>query len=475
MSTTEVRTFEPLPVPFAMSRPDRVAVQRYYDAEFFAMERDLLWPRVWQMAARLAEIPTAGDFVEYEILDKSILVVRQPDGGVKAFHNACRHRGVQLVKDRGNISNGIICPFHSWSYSPDGQNTFVYQPDAFAESNRCPQDLNLVECRADTWGGCAFINLDPQAPPLRNCLEPFATWGDAWEFETLHPEWWLQCRVPANWKTTMEAFMEGYHAMQTHPQLFPGGFAKSFREEGDGRQQADRLFKLMNGGRDVFDRQLYVDRQIGFLKTLGEGMGGMAHTTDIRVAEGLVAIVEELPDDFAGASKAWTTALNAAVTKWHHDRGAPCPDLNANAANGILGATTFCFPHFFMGPMLSSSASYRIRPIGPEECLFDLWSLTRYPKGEEPPAPPRPEPIAPDDPRWPPIPAQDFSNIPRQQKGLHAGGFEYMRLSDRMEGMIGNYQRLIDGFLAGLSHELLVPAMQRVSGSIECETRDIGF
>jgi hypothetical protein len=83
--------------------------------------------------------------------------------------------------------------------------------------------------------------------------------------------------------------------------------------------------------------------------------------------------------------------------------------------------------------------------------------------------------MAPNDPRWPAIPGQDFSNLPKQQRGLHAGGFEYMRLSDRVEGMIGNYQRLIDGFLAGLPDEQLVTAMQRVSGTIETETRDIGF
>jgi hypothetical protein len=83
--------------------------------------------------------------------------------------------------------------------------------------------------------------------------------------------------------------------------------------------------------------------------------------------------------------------------------------------------------------------------------------------------------MAPDDPRWPPIPAQDYSNLPRQQLGLHAGGFEYMRLSNRVEGMIANYQRLIDGYLAGLPHETLVPAMQNVHGFLNAETHDIGF
>jgi hypothetical protein len=134
----------------------------------------------------------------------------------------------------------------------------------------------------------------------------------------------------------------------------------------------------------------------------------------------------------------------------------------------------FCFPNYFLLPMLSSSSAYRIRPLGPEECLFELWSLTRYPPGQEPPAPPRPTPMAPDDPRWPPIPTQDFSNLPRQQRGLHAEGFEYMRLSNVVEGLIGNYHRLIDGFLAGLPDSQLVPASQHV-GRFEIESREIGI
>ena len=61
--------------------------------------------------------------------------------------------------------------------------------------------------------------------------------------------------------------------------------------------------------------------------------------------------------------------------------------------------------------------------------------------------------MAPDDPSWPPIPAQDFSNLPRQQKGLHSKGFEYMRLSDQIEGLISNFERVVDGFLAGLPYD----------------------
>ena len=94
---------------------------------------------------------------------------------------------------------------------------------------------------------------------------------------------------------------------------------------------------------------------------------------------------------------------------------------------------------------------------------MEIWSLTRFPDGEEPDRLPVPEPWASDDPRVPPIPTQDFSNLPRQQRGLHARGFEYMRLAEQIEGHISNYHRLIDGFLAGRPHEELLPSLGAVN------------
>src|SRR5215831_16989352 len=88
-----------LPVPFAIQVPDRIPKQRYFDADFFQLEAESLWPRVWQMACRLEEMPNARDVVTYDILDQSVILVRDDDMGVRAFENACRHRGVRLVEE----------------------------------------------------------------------------------------------------------------------------------------------------------------------------------------------------------------------------------------------------------------------------------------------------------------------------------------------------------------------------------------
>jgi hypothetical protein len=78
-------------------------------------------------------------------------------------------------------------------------------------------------------------------------------------------------------------------------------------------------------------------------------------------------------------------------------------------------------------------------------------------------------------PEFPPIPRQDYSNIPIQQKGLHSKGFKYMRLAKGVEGLISNYQRIIDGYLAGVPQEKLAKANNLLGGNFDGEIKDLGF
>ncbi len=438
-----------------MQAADRAPKERYYDPEFYRLETEQLWSRTWQMGCRLEEIPQPYDFAEYEILDQSIVIVRTEDGGARAFQNACRHRGVKVAVGHGSCRSGFICPFHGWCYGPDGKNTAVTQRRTFHEHNLQPQDLDLVPVRCETWGGCAWVNLAADAPPLRACIEPFATVLDAWKLESMRAEWWYACRLPVNWKIAEEAFLEQYHVLQSHPQLrIPG-----------------RMFPRPG---KPFDRDVWLDGELQYLHTMSDGMAGMVHARDVGVAEGLRGI--ELPADPKQAASTWQRALNDAVVRWHRGAGAVIPDLNELAEQGMGDSMYYCFPHFFVLPMYSSASSYRFRPLGPEQTLMEIWSLTRYPEGSEPQTPPRPEVWEHDDPRWPPIPAQDFSNLPKQQKGLHAKGFEYLRLSAGAEGGISNFERLIDGFLAGLPYDALAQGLRAVNvNPLEQPIADLGL
>jgi len=430
-----------LPVPYAVDVPDRVPKERYFDQGFFDLEAQQLWPRVWQMACRLEQIPNPGDYAEYTVLDQSVVVVRGEDGEVRAFQNACRHRGVQLVEGPGHTDGGFTCPFHGWCYSLDGGNTFVSRRGTFSERNLQAGEIDLVPVRCETWGACAWINLDDAAPPLRDCMEPFATVMEGWELEAMRAEWWYSFRLPVNWKLAEEAFMEQYHVLETHPQLrIPGRYPAK-----DGS----------------FDPKVFLESELHYLRVMSEGMSGMVHADDVAVAERLAPTIE-LPADPMLCRQTWERAFSDAVVEFHRGRGATIPDLNELEAAGMNEPMGYCFPHFFVLPMYSSASSYRFRPLGPEETLMEIWSLTRFPEGEEPGPLPVPEVWSHDDPRVPPIPIQDFANIPRQQRGLHTKGFEFMRLSEQIEGHIGNYHRVIDGYLAGLPQGRLQPALQHV-------------
>jgi glycine betaine catabolism A len=203
-------------------------------------------------------------------------------------------------------------------------------------------------------------------------------------------------------------------------------------------------------------------------------MAGMVHASDVRVAEGMRDI--ELPAEPGPAIEAWNIAFNDAVVRWHREQGHVLPDLNELEATGMNEPMGYCFPHFFVLPMYSSASSYRFRPLGPEVTLMEIWSLTRFPEGKDPPRLDEPEVWECDDPRIPPIPTQDFSNLPRQQLGLHNQGFEYMRFSEHAEGGIINFERTVDGFLAGLPYERLLPALRKVNvNPLEQPAADLGF
>ena len=467
-------------VPFAVTKPDELAPQRYYDPEFYKLECEKLWPRVWQMACRLEEIPRVGNYVLYEILDQSIIVIRTAADTVKAFYNHCPHRGQALVvPERGSRPNGFLCSFHGWQWNIDGTNRFIFSPELFDDKTICSKTAGMRAVKCETWAGCAFINLDDNAPPLRDSLGTFGAQMDAMQVQDMRVEWWHAAKLPCNWKLAMEAFQEGYHVMATHPQLIPDGASAGpgsiYAKVPEDHVTVTRYFTAPSRPMptEVASEQ-FIAAYVKYMRVLGRGMGNALDCEkDIATAEKLHGT--KLPAKVLEADTAFRRKLNDAVMAEHKAADIPIPDLNQVDKDGLAITVNFLFPHYFLLPTYSSAASYRVRPLGPEECLFEVWSLQRYPKDEQRPPLQRPTPMSWDDPRWPQIPAQDFSNLPFEQTGLHSKGLDVLRLSNKCEGMISNNHRLIDGYLAGLGYEQLTPAAKQVSGGIDCPIRDLGF
>ncbi|HEY2750270.1 aromatic ring-hydroxylating dioxygenase subunit alpha [Phenylobacterium sp.] len=193
-----------------------LSADRYTDPGFFAREVERMWPNVWQYAARDEDMPEPGDFIVYENVGRSYLVVRQADGSVRAFHNVCLHRGRKLKTEAG-WANRITCPYHAFSWNTDG--TLHSIPCAWDFGHLDRAQMSLPDAQADSWAGYIFVKENPGGPSLLEYLAPlpeqFARWRQAPMTTTVH----VAKVLNANWKAVMEAFMEAWHSTATHPQI----------------------------------------------------------------------------------------------------------------------------------------------------------------------------------------------------------------------------------------------------------------
>ncbi len=195
-----------------------VSKDRYISRAFHDLEVERLWKRVWQFACREEHIANPGDYVVYEIAGLSFIVIRTTDGSIKAYPNACLHRGRQL-KDENGYCSEIRCPYHAFAWTIEGELKHV--PARWDFPHVKEEDFHLPEVAVGTWAGFVFINPDPNAEPLTEFLggivEHFADWHHEDKYVELH----VAKVIHANWKITQEAFCEAYHVSATHPQILP--------------------------------------------------------------------------------------------------------------------------------------------------------------------------------------------------------------------------------------------------------------
>lgn len=437
----------------AVSDPSWLAAGRYFDREFFEGERERLWPRVWQMAARLEELPEVGDFVDYRIVDQSILVVRVGPGesDIKAYYNVCPHRATQLAVGSGSFRGGqITCPFHGWRWNIDGSSSFVYGGESFAPECVTDEELALRECLVDTWGGCVFVNMDPNARPLLEQLAPMPSLLDELAVGDMQVRWWKAVRLEANWKMAQEAFFEGWHVMRTHPQLtmgtdedFPHANIDYLPHENGNFHFQGGVGEASSTGLDGARPEDLVWANIDFLKVLGETFDAYPRPRDINVLEGLRYTATD-PESFQ-------TEFMTRLFEFYAGAGMPLPMCEPEAYSR-WGGVFFVFPNYFILPMFGEAAIYRCRPDGldPEACIFEFWAVSLKPAHEH---------VGravfggivdkEDEVELPLIPRQDFSNIERQQRGVHARGFDRLRLSLAYECGIANMHQELDRYIAG--------------------------
>ncbi|MHA5048189.1 aromatic ring-hydroxylating oxygenase subunit alpha [Streptomyces sp. SD15] len=428
--------------PHAITDPKRVPAQRYYSADFAQLEKEKLWPHVWQVACRLEDLRETGDYIEYEINDQSILVVRESGSRIKAYYNACRHRATALGIGSGTFhGRQIVCPYHGWRWDLNGENTYVFASErGFTPGCLDKDNLRLREVQVGTWGGMVFINMDPQAPPLEQYLDGIAKVLDPIAFDRMRVRWWRQVILPCNWKMAQEAFLEAYHIMQAHPSLAMGAADDDYNLEA-----TVGSFECFEGGhahsRPPTSTEAPVkgmskaDYFIQFNNALYFGTDAFTTEREIFVQQGLLE--RDIPDE------EFIPKFFEALYAHAQGAGIPLPPpVTDTQGYGHI------FPNLTFLPGYGTNIIYRSRPNGDdaESCVFEVWAV-QIPGADagEPERPVLEGPIPVEE--WPQIFREDFQNVIGQQKGVRGSGIDDLIMSERYEAMIINNHRTIDRYL----------------------------
>jgi nitrite reductase/ring-hydroxylating ferredoxin subunit len=384
---------------------------RYFSQEFAALEMEHVWKKSWQIAAREEEIPNVGDRVEYSVGTISFIIIRAAPNQIKALWNSCLHRGTKLCKEFG-AGPEIRCPFHAWSWNPDGSPRNL--PGLWDFPALDASRLALPQVRCETWGGNVFINPDPDCGPLETALgilvEHFKDYDFANRWTAVH----VRKKVRSNWKVAMEAFLEGWHLSETHPQ------AQSWN--GDSSTQYD-IWE---------DAASQISRSITPSAVPSPELGAHADPRK-AIIETIRSVTPEgmdLPDfdaienlDRAFAAQWRRTVLSAISGR----------DCSGHSDTHMLDAVQyFMFPNFF--PWLGEGAPlwYQFMPLGddPSQSIMDVRFLLPLPaNGQRPPAAQRIDLDFDEGYQargagfglFDEVFDQDLSNVPRVQEGCMTG------------------------------------------------------
>jgi phenylpropionate dioxygenase-like ring-hydroxylating dioxygenase large terminal subunit len=409
-----------------LSAPMTIDVEAYVSADYARAERDKLWAKVWQQAGRVEEIPKVGDFLTYDILDDSIIIVRTAPDTIRAYHNVCSHRGRALVDtppgehDARGRRRQFVCGFHGWRYSLEGENTYAPEREDWP-CGLTDERAGLKDVQVDTWGGWLWVNLDPGCEPLRDYLEPAAGLIDPFQPENMRYRWRRWLVFDCNWKTALEAFMETYHVPYTHPEFMNfGAFLGWARAQG----------KHSNIG---YDAPKGMDEQQGKLR-VGAGPDARVSTIQLQnftwenantnTTETMVNAARRLVDELPEGTPAGEVLKHWLESSRRDDaaRGVVWPTVPPEVV-ARSGTAWQIFPNFQIGHAPNNMLCYSARPYGydPDKCIFEAAVYELFPPGEEPETEWVHTPA--DSPDWRTVLPQDFTNMAAVQRGMKSRGF----------------------------------------------------
>ena len=189
----------------------------YHDAGIFDWERREILRRDWVLVAREEDAPDPGTYLLVEVDGENLVVVRNREGRLHAFHNVCRHRGTAVVEDACGKIVRFQCPYHAWIYDLDGSLIRAKHTEDLDEFDF--PSYSLASVRLETWQGFVFVNLADDGPSLADQLGDLVEHMDRFDFASLRSAKRIEYAVNANWKFIAENYSECYHCPGVHPQL----------------------------------------------------------------------------------------------------------------------------------------------------------------------------------------------------------------------------------------------------------------
>jgi len=204
-----------------------ISLEDCVSAEFFTKEKEHVFKKSWLYVGRIEQLPKAGSHFtrELSILDTSLLLVRDKDDQVRAFHNICPHRGNKLVwqDDPFQETSGggpfLYCRFHGWRFKHDGSLIAPTRKDLLLDFDGENCAIPQVQC--DVWEGFIFINMNKEnRQSVRDFLGEFAVGIEGYPFDRPQQVYKFKAELQCNWKIFMDGFAESYHGPYLHARSF---------------------------------------------------------------------------------------------------------------------------------------------------------------------------------------------------------------------------------------------------------------
>jgi choline monooxygenase len=421
-----------------------IPTSAYTSQEYLKAELEKVWYRTWQMVCRAEEVARSGDYYEYAIGDQSFLIVRAEDGALRAFRNACRHRGTQLKQGTGNARN-LTCTYHAWCWSLQGDLKNI--PDRRYFPTVTDEAYRLREVMCDTWAGFVFIHPDPQrAQPLREFLGRVADDIDVYHMDRYRATSHAVIQLECNWKAALEAFIEAYHVSFTHPQL------ASYLDDVNTTLEVfgDHSRMIVPYGVPTM-RIEHVDTAEIYESYFNKSATSFRHAEAAkRLGQSTTTLPPELFDEHGN----WK--LEQPIREYLMDHASGLGEQFGHNYSELTRAQLVddydyhIFPGFKFNSHAGACLGFRSRPhpTDPNKCVFDVYTLVWLDEnaGDLPESVPAAE-VDISKQSMGQVLDQDFGNLARVQRGLHDSTLEHVTFGGA-EVRITNFHSVINRMIA---------------------------